>query len=144
MLCSSDQSAPRSAAPRCFSHAASRLKPLVLEQMRAALGSLSPRRIVLKPNWVLHETDPAFPISALVTDARVIEAAVEACLELFPGAESILVGDCPLQSADWPLMCEQSGLPPIMQRLIRRSGGKVSRDLRREVYKTSHKGVKPN
>jgi uncharacterized protein (DUF362 family) len=136
MLFSNDQSALQSAAPRCFSQAASRLKPLVLEQMRAALGGLSPRRIVLKPNWVLHETDPVFPIRALVTDARVIEAAVEACLELFPGAESILVGDCPLQSADWPLMCEQSGLQPIMQRLIRLSGGKVSfRDLRREVYK---------
>jgi uncharacterized protein (DUF362 family) len=121
---------------RIFTGATARLKPLVLEQLQAACGHVKPRRIVLKPNWVLHETDLAFPIRALVTDARVIEAAVEGCLELFPGAESILVGDCPLQYADWPLMCEQSGLAPIMGRLAKISQGRVVfGDLRREVFR---------
>jgi uncharacterized protein (DUF362 family) len=120
---------------RCFTQAAARLKPLVLEQLRAWAAGWQPRRIVLKPNWVLHETDPAFPIRALVTDPRLIEAAVEACLELFPQAQSILVGDCPLQSADWPRLCHQSGLLPVMERLQRLGGGRVAfRDLRREVY----------
>jgi uncharacterized protein (DUF362 family) len=90
---------------------------------------------VLKPNWVLHETDPAFPIRALVTDARVIEAAAEACLELFPNAESILVADCPLQYADWPRLCQQSGLSPVIDRLRKVSSGKIDfRDLRQEVF----------
>ncbi len=121
---------------RIFTHAIARLKPLVLEQIQAACGHLKPRKIVLKPNWVVHETDPAFPIEALVTDARVIEAAVEACLQLFPDAESVLVGDCPLQYADWPLICEQSGLQAVRQRLSRQSGGKVVfRDLRKEVFR---------
>jgi uncharacterized protein (DUF362 family) len=120
---------------KIFTHATDRLKALVLEQLRSACGSLQPRRIVLKPNWVLHETDPAFPIRALVTDARVIEAAVEACLRLFPGAQSILVGDCPLQYADWERMCEQCDLAPIMERFARISGGKVVfRDLRKEIF----------
>jgi hypothetical protein len=66
----------------------------------------------------------------------VIEAAVESCLEIFPGADSILVADCPLQSADWPLLCRQSGLTPVIDRLSRISRHKVVfRDLRRDVFK---------
>ncbi|HEY2951565.1 MAG TPA: hypothetical protein VGK40_03225, partial [Verrucomicrobiae bacterium] len=68
----------------CFTDATAQLQRIVPAQLRARCGHLRPRRIVLKPNWVLHETEPAFPIRALVTDARVIEAAVAACLEVFP------------------------------------------------------------
>ncbi len=123
---------------RCFSHATDRVKPLIAEQLQAACGHLKPERIVLKPNWVLHESDPSFPIRALVTDARVIAATVEACLNLFPGARSILVGDCPLQWGDWPLMCQQSGLSPLMEEFVRRSDGRVRfHDLRKEVFRRS-------
>jgi uncharacterized protein (DUF362 family) len=132
-----DQAPARSneTVTRIFTHATAQLKSLVREQVRAGCGHLRPRRIVLKPNWVLHATDAAFPIAALVTDARVIEAAAEACHELFPGAESILIGDCPLQWADWPLMLEQCGLNPILDRLGKISKGRiVLRDLRKEVF----------
>ena len=95
---------------RCFTQASAQLHHLVREQLRISCGHLRPHKIVVKPNWVLHETDPAFPIRALITDTRVIEATVDACLELFPQAERILVADCPLQYAEWPLMCRQSGL----------------------------------
>jgi uncharacterized protein (DUF362 family) len=121
---------------RCFTGAAAQLKPRILEHLGTWAAGLQPRQIVLKPNWVLHETDPAFPIRALVTDARVIEATVEACLRLFPKAESILIADCPLQSADWPRLCLQSGLTPVMERLQRLGAGRVVfRDLRREVFR---------
>lgn len=120
---------------RIHTRASAQLKPLVREELRRACGHLTPRRIVLKPNWVLHETDPFFPIRALVTDARVIEAAAEACLELFPAAESILVADCPLQYADWPRLCRQSGLSPVIERLRSISSGKIAFcDLRKEVF----------
>jgi uncharacterized protein (DUF362 family) len=107
---------------------------LVQSEMARALGHLRPRHVVIKPNWVLHETDPRYPIRALVTDARVITATVEAAAELFPSAQ-ITVGDCPLQRADWPLLCEQSGLAPTIAEMERRYGGRVSfRDLRKDVY----------
>jgi uncharacterized protein (DUF362 family) len=121
---------------RCVTQASSRSKRLIFDQLRNQFPTLNPRNIVIKPNWVLHETEPAFPIRALVTDARVIEATVEACLELFPSADSILVGDCPLQYANWPLMCRQSGLDVVIDRLVRRGAGKVIfRDLRKEVFR---------
>lgn len=117
----------------CFTRASDRLKHLVLGQLEAQ--RFSPKRIVIKPNWVLHETDPAFPIRALVTDARLIEAVVESCLTLYPEAERILVGDCPLQYANWPLLCLQSGLQPMIRRLQELAPGKVEfRDLRRDVF----------
>jgi uncharacterized protein (DUF362 family) len=120
---------------RIHTAAASRLPALIREELRSFCGDLRPRCIVLKPNWVMHETDPAFPIRALVTDARVITATAEACLELFPNAESILIGDCPLQSADWPKLCQQSGLTESLDALVIKSGGKIAvHDLRKEVF----------
>jgi uncharacterized protein (DUF362 family) len=119
----------------CFTKASSRLKRLISEQLQILSKTCTAKNIVIKPNWVLHETDAAFPIRALVTDARLIEATVEACLDLFPKVESILVGDCPLQYANWPLMCRQSGLDSIIPRLNKISGGKVVfRDLRKDVF----------
>ena len=129
---------------RCFTQASSRLQIILRDQIQKLSGNSKPKRIVLKPNWVLHETDPAFPIRALVTDARIIESVAEACLELFPSAESILVGDCPLQYADWPLLCRQSGLDPVIERLTKLSRGKIEfRDLRREVFRREEGSFSP-
>jgi uncharacterized protein (DUF362 family) len=121
---------------RCFTKASARLRPLVRASLDGfAQNAAQPRRIVIKPNWVMHETDPAFPIRALVTDPRLIEATVDACLELFPSAESILIGDCPLQYANWPLLCRQSGLQPVIERFKQQSPGKVRFcDLRKDAF----------
>ncbi len=122
---------------RCYNHATSRLAELIHDELRALQDRLAPRRIVIKPNWVMHETDPAFPISALVTDARVIDATVRACAALFPRADLITVGDCLEQRADWPLMCRQSGLSTTMAALMADFPGRVEfRDLRKDVYKS--------
>jgi uncharacterized protein (DUF362 family) len=119
---------------RCHTNAAVRLGALARAEVAQAAGHLSPRHVVIKPNWVLHQSDARSPIAALVTDARVIHAVTEAAAELFPGAQ-ITVADCPLQRADWPLMCEQAGLTPVIAALSRRFGGRVSfRDLRKDVF----------
>jgi uncharacterized protein (DUF362 family) len=118
----------------CHTNATARIDGLVRSEMAQAVGHLQPRHIVIKPNWVLHETDPRHPITALVTDARVIAATARAAAELFPAAR-ITVGDCPLQRADWPLLCRQSGLAGAIAEIERAYGGRVSfRDLRKEVY----------
>lgn len=119
--------------------AAGNIASLVSRRLANFGQNKSPRQIVLKPNWVLHETDPAFPIRALVTDARVIDATLAACLEVFPNAESILVGDCPLQSADWPLMCRQSGLDQVIAKYANDRRVRF-RDLRKHAYKVSGAG----
>jgi uncharacterized protein (DUF362 family) len=122
---------------RCFTAGRVRLKNLIYEQLNAwaSISEVKPQRIALKPNWVMHETDPAFPIEALVTDAGVIEATIEACLKLFPDIESLIVGDCPLQSADWPLMCRQSGLDRVIA-AFSADRRVVFRDLRKHAFKS--------
>src|SRR5687768_5413243 len=97
----------------CHTHARDKLAEIIHADVARLGAGLRPRKIVIKPNWVLHQTDPDFPIRALVTDSAIIEQTVKACLEIFPGVESIVVGDCPLQFADWELMKQQSGLQKV-------------------------------
>ena len=119
---------------RCHTNCSKEVDSLIRAEIRSATSSIQPKRILLKPNWVLHETDPSFPIRALVTDARVIDATIAACLDAIPGAESILIGDCPLQSANWPLMCRQSGLDKVIAKYAPDSRV-VFRDLRKDAYR---------
>ena len=78
--------------------------------LRDALPDGTIRRIVIKPNWVIHETDPDFPIRALVTSTALVDAAMEACIQKYPSLESLLVADVPIQSCDWPLLRKQAGI----------------------------------
>lgn len=119
----------------CFTDASGRMEALVARQLSSCLRGCSPRRIVIKPNWVIHETNPKFPIQALVTDPCVIAAVTRACATLFPTADRITVGDCPLQLADWPLMCRQSGLALLKEQLEHEFPGRVQfRDLRKYAF----------
>jgi len=121
----------------CHSNAAKRIREVVTSELRRWVGDLQPRRILIKPNWVMHEVDPAFPISALVTDARVIVETVCAAFELFPSVEQVTVGDCLEQRADWPLLCQQSGLEPFIKPLESRYDGRLAfRDLRSIVFRS--------
>lgn len=118
----------------CHTTAARRLDQLARLEIEQAAPVKPPRHVVIKPNWVLHQSDDRSPIAALVTDARVVHAVTKAAAEIFPRAH-ITVGDCPLQRADWPLLCEQSGLTPVFEQLKAQFGERVSfRDLRRDVF----------
>ena len=93
------------------------------------------RRIVIKPNWVMHETNPAFPIAALVTSSELIHATIAACLDRYSNAQSITVVDVPLQTCDWHLLARQSGLNDVIQSFAARTRPAVQfLDLRRERY----------
>ena len=121
---------------RCHSHASGRLPQIVQSEHGRLASRAVPRRILIKPNWVMHEADPAYPISALVTDARVIDAAIRACARVFPAVERITVGDCLEQRADWPLMCRQSGLDEVATAIETAFPGLVEfRDLRKDVFR---------
>src|SRR4051812_46052960 len=51
----------------------------------SALPAGNFKTILIKPNWVKHQEDPAFPIAALVTSTDLIESVIEACLRKYPG-----------------------------------------------------------
>lgn len=104
--------------------------------VHAHLPELSPRSIVIKPNWVRHAVSPHFPIEALVTDTRLIDATVEACLRRYASAETITVGDVPLQDCDWERLAAQAGLDALARKYDGNSGPRVTVcDLRRERFR---------
>lgn len=83
------------------------------------------RNIVIKPNWVKHAATPDFPIGAMVTDSRLIDAIIEACKTKYPEAEEILIGDAPLQGCDWRLLVEQAGINELVEKHRRTTGPRV-------------------
>lgn len=96
------------------------------------------KRIVLKPNWVKHEEHREFPIEALVTDARLIEAVIDACLEKYPELEWITVGDVPLQTCNWEMLVEQTGLERLVEKYRCRRPEIRFCDWRRERFHTQN------
>ncbi len=99
------------------------------------------RRVFLKPNWVRHEVDPAFPIEALVTDSRLIEATVQACLEKYPRLEVLTVADAPLLDCDFARLESQAGIGRLRERFERLQRPRIEiLDLRSERARRSATG----
>jgi len=97
----------------------------------AALPGGAVRSVVIKPNWVCHETDPDFPIQALVTSTTLLDATIESCIRRYPSLESVLVADVPLQSCDWLLLTQQAGIDTLIAKYRDLPSPRVAfRDLR--------------
>ena len=118
----------------CFWHVD---EPGDMEVQRVAeflpLGNF--RRIVIKPNWVKHEERPEFPASSLVTSPTVIGVVIESCLLKYPDAESITVGDVPLQSCQWDDLEKQAGILKLREKYGTRKHPRIRFcDWRQECY----------
>lgn len=92
------------------------------------------KNILIKPNWVIHETKPYHPIDALVTSGQLIDLVIQECLLKYRTASEITIADAPIQSSNWPLMINQSGLDRVIQKYKNYACPKISfLDLRQEV-----------
>jgi len=122
--------------PSAFIYSSGEDLPLLSELVVRHLPDEQPRSIVIKPNLVRHQEDVKFPIEALVTSSTLIDAVIETCLEKYSKANSILVGDAPLQNCDWDKLEAQAHLRELVKKYSRYSRPKVEiRDLRRERFK---------
>lgn len=114
-------------------------------RVRAVLPRGDFRRICIKPNWVLHEENPAFPIQALITSPRLIRATLDACLVAYPNAEWITVGDVPLQSCEFERMLDQCGLARDIPRYEALDAPRIRfLDLRRERFRRVNGFLEPD
>lgn len=110
-------------------------KPLV-DFVVSCLPEGDYRRIFLKPNWVKHQEHPEFPISALVTDSGLIDAVIQACVAKYKNVELISAGDVPLQSCEFDLLAQQSGLRALFEKYRDSTKPRIQfLDLRRERWK---------
>lgn len=89
-------------------------------------------RVVIKPNWVMHENSGPWGMAPLLTHQLLIQAVTEAVLET--GACEVVVGDAPLQGCDFELLLRNTELDHWAEQLQSREPRfKGVRDFRRTV-----------
>jgi uncharacterized protein (DUF362 family) len=92
--------------------------------------------VLIKPNWVIHQSHSDFPIQTLITSPALIEAVVRAVFACYQDLEWVRVGDVPLQSCDFDLMFNQSRMAEVALRCKAEFGDRVEfLDLRRERFR---------
>lgn len=70
-------------------------------------------RVLIKPNLVYHKTNSG--MEALVTHGSVIRAVLDYVCIAMKGRGTVVIGDAPLQGADFGRLVEVSGLSSIVQ-----------------------------
>ena len=72
-------------------------------------------KIVIKPNFVLHEFGPFTGTHSLTTHGSVIRAIVDYAFLAGGPESSITIADAPLQGADFDRILENAGIPQIQE-----------------------------
>ena len=89
--------------------------------------------VVIKPNLVLDVNAGGGPLDCVITHGSVIRAVVDYVLIALCDSGHILIGDAPLQSADFEKICEVNGLKAIVDFYAKRTSVRVQlADFRRE------------
>ncbi len=80
------------------------------EDVRGPLAGVIPAgaRVLIKPNFVMHENQGPGGIEPLVTHPSIIRATV--MLSLRAGASQVMVGDAPVQGCDFDRLLSETGL----------------------------------
>jgi len=86
---------------------------------RGPFGTLIPdgARVLVKPNFVIHENQGPWGIEPLITHPSLIRATVDAVLRT--GASEVLVGDAPIQECRFEDLLKLTGLDLWADRLAR-------------------------
>ena len=71
-------------------------------------------RVLLKPNWVLHQNHSGAGNDCLITHVSVIEAVLRYALLARPA--TIVIGDAPVQGCDFERLSALCDLPGMLQR----------------------------
>jgi uncharacterized protein (DUF362 family) len=101
---------------------------------RGPLGRVVERggKVVIKPNFVMHENSGPWGMPPLLTHQSLVQAATEAVLRADPS--EVLVGDAPIQGCDFDLLLKNAELDGWSERLQSEdSRFKGIRDFRRTV-----------
>ena len=80
------------------------------EDKRGPLAGAIPAgaRVLIKPNFVMHENQGPWGIEPLITHPSIIRATVTCALQA--GASQVMVGDAPVQGCDFERLLSATGL----------------------------------
>jgi uncharacterized protein (DUF362 family) len=71
-------------------------------------------RVVIKPNWVLHDSPNEADVDALVTHTSLIKYLVDLVAVGLKGYGSIIIGDAPLQSCDFQALVKRTRIEEVV------------------------------
>ena len=76
----------------------------------SAFGKTIPQgaKVLVKPNFVLHENNGPWPFEAVVSSPAIVRAVVAEILR--SGATEVAVGDAPVQGCDFDALLKRTGL----------------------------------
>jgi uncharacterized protein (DUF362 family) len=98
-------------------------------------------KVVIKPNWVREKNPVNSDISGLITHTSVIRPVIDYCIIALKGKGEIVIGDAPIQSADFDLIKSKLFLAELIDFYKDTSGIRISiRDFRKEIKKYNQEG----
>jgi len=80
-------------------------------------------RVVLKPNWVYHESPKEKTLDALITNSGLIQHLIDLLAVALHGHGSILIGDAPIQSCNFQSLVKRAGVAEVVQRAQKKYPG---------------------
>ena len=96
------------------------------------------KKIVLKPNWVVHENNIG-GLDCAVTHPSIIRCLIDYCI--IAGAKTIEIGDAPVQGCDLNLLMENHGYNRMFSFFLERGINLIITDFRLTITKTKLKRV---
>jgi uncharacterized protein (DUF362 family) len=87
-------------------------------------------RVLVKPNLVFHKHYRQGSIHWVITDPRLVRAVCDYVLLAIGKEGELVIGDAPLQSADWERLLHNSGLETLPERYRERGYRVELRDFR--------------
>jgi uncharacterized protein (DUF362 family) len=72
-------------------------------------------RVVIKPNWVLHDNPNEKGLDALVTHSSLIKHVIDLLAVALEGKGSIIIGDAPLQSCDFQALITRTRVAEVAE-----------------------------
>lgn len=76
--------------------------------------------IVIKPNWVLHDSRNENGIEALVTHTSLIKCLIDLLALALKGQGAIVIGDAPLQSCEFQALMNQTRILEVVDDACKR------------------------
>jgi uncharacterized protein (DUF362 family) len=103
-------------------------------------------RVVIKPNWVLHDNPNEKGLDALVTHSSLIKNVIDLLAVALEGNGSIVIGDAPLQSCDFQSLVTRTRVAEVVDEARKKySSLDVSiEDWRLTLFENASTAQRPN
>jgi len=91
-------------------------------------------RVVIKPNWVHHMNPAEKDMLGMVTHTAVIRPVVDYVVKALGDSGEIIIGDAPIQSANFKLLMRKTGMDQTLDFLESKTRSAIRlKDFRREI-----------